>query len=102
MAMKAGKSMDEMQNFLDRLWSHASVAENWDRLMERGVDILFEPGTHDYVAYDIVWGAQNHPQVPVYYQPNGGHSQRRMLLRQRTNRIETRFSGITSSAAIPC
>ena len=75
MAMKAGKSMDEMQNFLDRLWSHASVAENWDRLMERGVDILFEPGTHDYVAYDIVWGAQNHPQVPVYYQPNGGHSQ---------------------------
>jgi len=43
--------------------------------MERGVDILFEPGTHDYVAYDILWGAQNHPQVPVYYQPNGGHSQ---------------------------
>ncbi|MBK1879905.1 dienelactone hydrolase family protein [Pelagicoccus mobilis] len=75
MAMKAGKSMDEMQNFLDRLWSSASVAENWDRLMERGVDILFEPGTHDYVAYDIVWGAQNHPQVPVYYQPNGGHHQ---------------------------
>ena len=75
MALKAGKSMDEMQNFLDRLWSRACVAENWDRLMERGVDILFEPGTHDYVAYDIVWGAQNHPQVPVYYQPNGGHSQ---------------------------
>ncbi len=75
MAMEAGKSMDEMQNFLDRLWSRACVAENWDRLMERGVDILFEPGTHDYVAYDIVWGAQNHPQVPVYYQPNGGHSQ---------------------------
>ena len=43
--------------------------------MERGVDILFQPGTHDYVAYDIVWGAQNHPQVPVYYQPNGGHNQ---------------------------
>ncbi len=52
-----------------------TVTENWDRLMERGVDILFEPGTHDYVAYDILWGAQNHPQVPVYYQPNGGHDQ---------------------------
>lgn len=75
MALKAGKSMDEMQNFSDRLWSRACVAENWDRLMERGVDILFEPGTHDYVAYDILWGAQNHPQVPVYYQPNGGHDQ---------------------------
>ncbi|MDA7641029.1 hypothetical protein N8787_05260, partial [Opitutaceae bacterium] len=75
MALKAGKSMDEMQHFLDRLWSSACVSENWDRLRERGVDVLFEPGTHDYVAYDIVWGAQNHPQVPVYYQPNGGHSQ---------------------------
>ena len=52
-----------------------SIAENWDRLMERGVDILFQPGTHDYVAYDILWGAQNHPQLPVYYEPNGGHSQ---------------------------
>ena len=59
----------------DSFRSSVTVAENWDRLMERGVDILFEPGTHDYVAYDILWGAQNHPQVPVYYQPNGGHSQ---------------------------
>ena len=75
MALKAGKSMDEMQIFADRLWSSACVTENWDRLMERGVDILFQPGTHDYVAYDILWGAQNHPRVPVYYQPNGGHSQ---------------------------
>jgi pimeloyl-ACP methyl ester carboxylesterase len=75
MALKAGRSMDEMQTFADRLWSSVCVAENWDRLMERGVDILFQPGTHDYVAYDILWGAQNHPQLPVYYEPNGGHSQ---------------------------
>jgi hypothetical protein len=71
--MKAGRSVDEMQTFADRLWSSVCVAENWDRLMERGVDILFQPGTHDYVAYDILWGAQNHPQVPVYYEPSGGH-----------------------------
>ena len=71
--------------------------------MERGVDVLFQPGTHDYVAYDILWGAQNHPQLPVYYQPNGGHSiKRRMSLRQRTNRIETPSSGITSLAASRC
>jgi len=75
MARETGRSMDEMQSFADRLWSSVCVAENWDRLMERGVDILFQPGTHDYVAHDILWGAQNHPQVPVYYQPNGGHSQ---------------------------
>ena len=75
MARETGRSMDEMQTFADRLWSSVCVAENWDRLMERGVDILFQPGTHDYVAYDILWGAQNHPQLPVYYEPNGGHSQ---------------------------
>ncbi len=68
-------SMDAMQTSANRLMSSVCVTENWDRLMERGVDILFQPGTHDYVAYDILWGAQNHPQVPVYYQPNGGHSQ---------------------------
>ena len=75
MALKMGKSMDDMQRFADRLWSSACVTENWGWLMERGVDVLFEPGTHDYVAYDILWGAQNHPQLPVYHQPNGGHSQ---------------------------
>ena len=75
MARETGRSMDEMQTFADRLWSSVCVAENWDRLMERGVDILFQPGTHDYVAYDILWGAQNHPQLPVYYKPSGGHSQ---------------------------
>ena len=44
--------------------------------MEREVDILFQPGTHDYVAHDVLWGAQNHPQLPVYYKPNGGHEQK--------------------------
>jgi len=75
MALEAGKSMGEMQNFADCFWRSLCVTENWDRLMERGVDVLFQPGTHDYVAYDVLWGAQNHPQLPVYYIPNGGHTQ---------------------------
>ena len=75
MAQKMGKTGEDLQRFAARLRPGVSVTENWDQLMERGVDILFEPGTHDYVAYDILWGAQNHPQVPVYYQPNGGHDQ---------------------------
>ena len=74
-ALKAGRSMDEIRLFADCLWSSLCVTENWDRLMERGVDVLFQPGTHDYVAYDVLWGAQNHPQLPVYYKPNGGHTQ---------------------------
>ncbi len=75
MARKAGKSNEEIKEMKDRLLPSVCVAENWDRLMKRGVDVLFQPGTHDYVAYDILWGAQNHPQLPVYYAPNSGHSQ---------------------------
>ena len=73
MALKAGISMDELHDKTDRFLTSVCVTENWDRLMERGVDVLFQPGTHDWVAYDILWGAQNHPQLPVYYAPNGGH-----------------------------
>jgi hypothetical protein len=75
LALKAGRSWDEIHNLADCLWPRFCVTENWDRLMERGVDMLFQPGTHDYVAFDILWGAQNHPQLPVYYEPSGGHKQ---------------------------
>jgi hypothetical protein len=73
LARKAGVSMDEFQDKVDRFMTSVCVTENWDRLRERGVDILFQPGTHDWVACDILWGAQNHPQLPVYHAPNGGH-----------------------------
>ena len=66
---------DTRRRDADFFRSSVTVTENWDRLIERGVDILFQPGTHDYVAYDVLWGAQNHPQLPVYYKPSGGHSQ---------------------------
>jgi hypothetical protein len=72
---KAGKTRDEIQGFANRFWPRLCVTENWEQLMEREVDILFKPGTHDWVAYDVLWGAQNHPQLPVYYEPNGGHEQ---------------------------
>ncbi|MFC1763502.1 hypothetical protein ACFL6U_15670 [Planctomycetota bacterium] len=68
-------SLDTRPRDADSFRSSVTVTENWDRLMERGVDILFQPGTHDYVSFDILWGSQNHPQLPVYYKPNGGHSQ---------------------------
>ncbi len=62
--------------FADGSWSSLCVTENWEQLIERDVDVLFQPGTHDWVAYDVLWGAQNHPQLPVYYKPNGGHEQK--------------------------
>ena len=75
-AQKAGKSQEELQQFADGFWSSLCVTENWEQLIERDVDVLFQPGTHDWVAYDVLWGAQNHPQLPVYYKPNGGHEQK--------------------------
>jgi len=73
---KAGKPQDELQQLADGFWSSLCVTENWEQLIERDVDVLFQPGTHDWVAYDVLWGAQNHPQLPVYYLPNGGHEQK--------------------------
>ena len=75
-AQKVGKSQEELQQSADDFWSSLCVAENWEQLIERDVDVLFQPGTHDWVAYDVLWGAQNHPQLPVYYEPNGGHEQK--------------------------
>jgi hypothetical protein len=75
-AQKAGKSQEELQQFADGFWSSLCVTENWEQLIERDVDVLFQPGTHDWVAYDVLWGAQNHPQLPVYYEPNFGHEQK--------------------------
>jgi len=75
MAKQAGIPMDESRARMDRFMTSVCVTENWDRLKKRGVDMLFQPGTHDWVAYDILWGAQNHPRLPVYYAANGGHGQ---------------------------
>jgi hypothetical protein len=87
LALKAGKSQDELHAFADHILSSLCVTEHWDRLQKRGVDMFFEPGTHDYVAYDILWGAQNYPQLPVYYAPNGGHkmTQHRAVERDNEN-----------------
>jgi hypothetical protein len=73
LAQKTGRTLDEMTAMAGDIIGSLCVTEHWDRLEKRGVDMLFEPGTHDYVAYDILWGAQNHPQLPTYYPANGGH-----------------------------
>jgi haloalkane dehalogenase len=73
LAQKTGRSMQEMDAMVGNLIASLCVTEHWDRLEVRGVDMLFEPGTHDYVAYDILWGAQNFPQLPTYYSASGGH-----------------------------
>lgn len=74
-ALKWGKSLEEINSFRDGMFRDATISENWDQLKARRVDMLFQPGTHDFLAYDLLWGAKNYSQLPVYYKPNGGHDQ---------------------------
>lgn len=75
LALNAGWTWDEIRQLAADTAGEFYVSENWDQLMARGVDVLFQPGTHDFVAFDVLWGAQHHPEVPVYYRPGGGHDQ---------------------------
>lgn len=75
LALEAGWTWEDIRRLTRVIVNMLCVSENCDRLMARGADVLFQPGTHDWVAHDILWGAQNHPEVPVYYKPNWGHGQ---------------------------
>ena len=57
MAQQAGISDDEVRARMDRFMTTVCVTENWGQSKKRGVDMMFQPGTHDWVAYDILWGA---------------------------------------------
>ena len=75
-ALKGGWSWEAIRQISRQSGARLLVSENWDELMARGVDIHFQPGTHDWVAHDVLWGAQHHSHIPVYYKPNGGHGMR--------------------------
>jgi hypothetical protein len=42
-AQKMGKSQEELQQFSDGFLSSVCVTENWEQLIERDVDVLFQP-----------------------------------------------------------
>jgi len=75
-ALEAGHTWNEIRQVALDVADDLFVSRNWKELTARGVDILFHPTTHDYNAFDILWGAHNYPQIPVYYKANGGHGQK--------------------------
>ena len=74
-AINEGWSWEEVRQLAEDTKDYFYVSETWDTLMSRGAEVFFHPATHDWVAWDILWGAQHHPEIPVYYLPNGGHDQ---------------------------
>lgn len=69
----AGWTENEIQDGLDRVTDDLYVSENWEQLMERGVNIFRLPGSHDWVAYDVPSISSILPSLRTYIVPNGGH-----------------------------
>ena len=64
----------EMEAAFDRVIDDLYVSENWDQLVDRGVEIFSLPGSHDWVAYDVPSTSEILPGLRTYIVPNGGHS----------------------------
>ncbi len=75
-ALAAGHTWSDLQKFTADIADEVFVSRNLEQLRQRKVDMLFHPGTHDSVAYDLAWGGAHHPDIPVYLGANTGHGKR--------------------------
>ncbi len=75
-ALAAGRTWKELQAFAERVSDGVFVSRNLEALRSRKVDMLFHPGTHDFVAFDLAWGGARHPTIPIYLGANTGHGKR--------------------------
>jgi hypothetical protein len=75
-ALAAGHTWPDLQKFTSDIADDVFISRNLDQLRQRNVEMLFHPGTHDSVAYDLAWGGANHPDIPVYLGANTGHGKR--------------------------
>jgi len=75
-ALAAGRQWKDLQQLAARMADNVFISRNLDALKARDVDLYFHPGTHDFVAFDIAWGGEHHPTIPLYLAVNSGHGQR--------------------------
>ena len=75
-ALAAGHSWEELEKFAADVSDDVFISRNLESLRERGVDMLFHPGTHDFVAFDLAWGGAHHPTIPLYLRANSGHGKK--------------------------
>ena len=71
-----GHSWKDLQNFTREISDDVFISRNLTSLRKRGVEMLFHPGTHDMVAFDMAWGGTHHPDIPVYLGANTGHGKK--------------------------
>lgn len=75
-ALDAGKSWEDLLKFVQEISDDVFISRNLPQLRSRGVEMLFHPGTHDMVAFDMAWGGAHHPSIPVYLGANTGHGKK--------------------------
>lgn len=74
--LDAGGTWKDLQNFTREISDQVFISRNLKALRKRGIDMLFHPGTHDFVAFDMAWGGKHHPTIPIYLGANTGHGKR--------------------------
>lgn len=72
-ALAAGHSWQELKSMSEAMADNVFISRNVEQLKARGAEFLFQPGTHDFVCFDLIWGGQHHPNIPLYLRANSGH-----------------------------
>lgn len=90
-ALDAGHTWEELQKFTRDISDGVFISRNLPALRARGVDMLFHPGTHDMVAYDLAWGGAHHPDIPVYLGANTGHGKKGHPMTEAMSRTRPHF-----------
>ncbi|MDF1859945.1 MAG: hypothetical protein P1U87_07000 [Verrucomicrobiales bacterium] len=75
-ALDAGHTWQELEKFTNEIADDVFISRNLEALRARRVEMLFHPGTHDMVAYDLAWGGEHHPDIPLYLGANTGHGKK--------------------------
>ena len=90
-ALDAGRTWEDLQTFVQNISDDVFVSRNLESLRNRRVDMLFHPGTHDFVAYDMAWGGAHHQNIPVYLGANTGHGKKGHPQRERDEANKAAF-----------
>ena len=91
-ALAAGNKWKDLERLAARMADQVFISRNLDALKARKVDLFFQPGPHDFVAFDIAWGGKHHPRVPLYLGANSGHGIReKHLAREKDEENKTAF-----------
>ncbi|MHC4250846.1 MAG: hypothetical protein ACYS9X_17100 [Planctomycetota bacterium] len=104
-ALAAGRSWEDLRAFANNLADQLFISRNVEKLKARNAEFLFQPGTHDMVSYDGIWGGMNAPEVPVYNGANSGHGRKghpgNMRVSNRTAFVLNHFLGADKPMLAP-